>query len=828
MVLVLLLGCANQDITQTSSFVFPAQPQGDAAIKQAELDSVEQPAELVSLLPYKGKYRHEPKLKQLLLEIPQISQTTISKIAEYTGFSYTELGKIIVKVSDWNAKDHPQHQVVRVAGQGQHQWEIRLVAEFLFTGKDALNLVFPRLLFTAIYQQQRPDSLDTIPQWLWQATTWHIVDRSSDTFDYFYLQMLEEQRPLALFIAGLAVPNLEFPGLQGYLGLQFIQAFYSDGAAKLKQLLHNIFWQGKDWEAEFAAILGMPWIAWQDKARNFALSHLQKHYQGTILAYRKILRLYLQKDYATAIPELKKMTFEFSNTFIAGNLLFWLGMCYYRVEQYPAAQEYFQEAIQKFSPQLTYLAEAYYRSALCDFHQSRLATAIPKLSDFARDFPDHDLRPSALFFVGQCLQQQNRMRDAILTYESLAQQYPQHSRTKEALFQAGLLCPKLGWFRTAQQNYEHLLMLQLAPEEQQQTQANLSALVETQKNPIPQDLAKQLDNQISHFQSKPKAEQQMILEECSRIGEHSLPWLEKLADLISPDLIQNLIQSAVQMQSSKAARVLLHTLRKYPEQSNALLLGLIQLQIPMQFLQEWVQSAITNLPAAQQTKITQQLEMVLWDITPAMQEKLPYILVYLNSSAAKQAQVVEQLALGFGIEQVPVLARLARYGASPEVRIQALENLVEWQDEKSSPLLAQLLLDTNPQIQIAALLGLAQMKQYPWPEFAKLLRIAQRETKLTLLDVLAASESSMAWPIMIQAIEDDDLIIRDRAKQTLRQMPSQTLLPLIIPKFIENGHAVYFYMALAKLLQEVTKSNIPFEPEMTQEQRKQLISKFQP
>lgn len=743
---------------------------------------------LLTVASYQGKYQKYEAWKKIAAAVPSIADQTLEKIAKITGLVYQKRGKILVVFRDWNRQEARESSILRSVQQGQEFWEIRLITEHLLSRQENIEVVLPKLIMAAIVQQYNPQN--SLPDWLKLGAISYTTTPENILLDQYSLRLLDEQKTASEVLQGLAFPSPLYPELEGHLGFQFIAQFYSDGHDKIQTLLDQILWQGKDWEKTWQNVLGMEFIIWQDQSQRFSIAKLEKHNRTATLAYRRALKLYLQEDYPSAIPEFQKLTLEWRTTFLSGNLEFWLGMCYYRLKQYATALEYYQRALD-MPDSLQYIVEARYRAALCDYHQTHLAQAAVSLEEFIRDFPQEELQASAYFFLAQCREQQKENRLALQHYETLARQFPQHPRALAAYLAASSLAKQLGWFQSARlYDTAALTHEKITPQEKQQVEEDLALLLEIEKRPIPEFLASLCEDWMN-FAQQPLERQQEILKEFGRIGLLALPWYERTLNQLSASHLPSILESLGPIQHPSTAPLWLKIITQFPESKEAWI-ALFSLHIPLRFLDDLIQQNTTGLPEKQRAAVINQWNKLQWKVTPEMLDKLPNLLVQLNQNASTQQQAVEQMTMHCGEEQIPTLWQLAMHG-HPPVRLQALEQLLVRQDAESISIFQQLAQDSNSQIQILAIQGLFGLQQYA--------------------DVIAAFKSP-------------DQNVRDSAKKLLSQLQPHPILSVLARSFLVEQQPEYYYTTIVELLELHSQTRLQFTPSMSLEQRRQLVAKY--
>ena len=407
----------------------------------------------VVVCEYQGKYQENQRFLRLQQRIPALVERTLSLVAQRMGLAYHDRGQITVKFNDWNTSTSVSASLHPVIESGQKHWQINLVSEYFVSGQELLDFSIPQLLTLAIIREKMAPQAQPLPEWLIQGAVHYVVDQQHYLSQRFIARQCENNVPFSSLLSGLANKNCRFPEVEGYLALLFLQQSYHQGAAKLKRYFDQVFWHGKDWEKELQRHFGLLFFEFHQKSLHFSRAHLGSRYRGGWIAYRQALGYYLRQEYLRAIPRCKKLLLQYPDNFFAPNLEFWLGMCYYRLKKYRAAQRYFQQAGGKLPHYCNNLALARYRSAMCSYHQEMLAGAIIQLDNFIRDFPYHPFVAGAHYFIAASFAGQAQWQRAFYWYDRYFAKFPKHHRRAEALMAAAQAAERLGWIGQAKNYY---------------------------------------------------------------------------------------------------------------------------------------------------------------------------------------------------------------------------------------------------------------------------------------------------------------------------------------------------------------------------------------
>ena len=82
-------------------------------------------------------------------------------------------------------------------------------------------------------------------------------------------------------------------------------------------------------------------------------------------------------------------------------------------------------------------AEETYEAAVIQFNRGSINTARMAFRRLFGDYPEHRLAPSALFYLGEILEQENRLDEAVEEFLRVAELYPTADRVPVALYRIG-------------------------------------------------------------------------------------------------------------------------------------------------------------------------------------------------------------------------------------------------------------------------------------------------------------------------------------------------------------------------------------------------------
>ncbi|NUM33316.1 MAG: tetratricopeptide repeat protein [Candidatus Brocadiae bacterium] len=771
---------------------------------------------------YQGKYQKDARFLSLMAQASQEKEKTFDLFSRKTGILGTKKEKFLLAFQDYAGKGSAVSSIATSFDKEARRWTIKLTTEHFLTCRENLALLVRLRLLEAILEEKGMN--EKMPFWFRWGIIYWIAQEEISLLDIFARKVLEDGRTLPEILKGAIHKECSFPEWEGFLAFVFLQNYYSEGKEKVKLYINRILEQGKDWESELQEVFQIPSYMWHEKSLPFSLTYFSQQYRPAWLGYRKALKLYLQKNYNESIPQWKKLYLQYPEGFMTGNVLFWLGMCYYRIEQYSTALEYFEKILKQFPCQCDHAAPLYYRKALCHYYQKNIPLAIAHLDDFIRDFPDHDLGQNAYFFLAEALVEQNQHRRATLVYEEFLQKFPLHTREKEATLAISEISMKLGWFQKAKKYNKALLSLKNTSSiEKEKSKEMLAAIDWVEKNPLDQALSQRMESVFQGFSEKNLAEKKALLMELSCIGKIAFPFVQSLKKE-KEDVLLYAIDALQSIESLETSEFLLDILWQNPQMSNKILLALIQINIPFYSLQSRIKEQ--SLPPEKTKQIQESWQELSLGSGVSLQRKFPDLLKKLHSYPQDRLAMLQRLAVEANQEQIPLLLKIAEKEQNVVVKTQALKNLLLFPDNIQSNMLENFLTDQDVQIQILAVQGLGVIKEYPLSLIKPILKSSSPELKLAALEILSNAPDPIYWLAMTEEMEDGRVQVRNKIKDLVLKMPPNKILPVVLDSFVQEQKPLYFYTALVELIEKITKKSFLYNPDMTKEERKKLTERI--
>lgn len=85
-----------------------------------------------------------------------------------------------------------------------------------------------------------------------------------------------------------------------------------------------------------------------------------------------------------------------------------------------------------------------YGEALSAYRSGNFEKSSSLFSEFAAQFPSHDLADNAVYWKGECFYARNDSQKALKTFEMIPEKYPKGNKVPDSLLKAGLCCIKTG------------------------------------------------------------------------------------------------------------------------------------------------------------------------------------------------------------------------------------------------------------------------------------------------------------------------------------------------------------------------------------------------
>lgn len=731
--------------------------------------------------------------------LDDLKEKTILSVAELLGFIPQNSNDILVSYEPYNEKTCKKSHIIETLETGSRQWKIILCTEKIHTKEENLSIIYPKLLIESILR-----SMDlSIPDWLFQGMILYGMNEQEQLLDIFARECMDKPGEISQWIVGIESKDIIFPEWEGFLFLLFLEDYY--GKESLLHFFSMLYENKIAWIDALLDAFKSDFETIQKNSLNFARSFMSSRYRGLWTAYKKVLKQYIDKKYRNAIPEFKKLTIQFSGNFIESNITFWLAMCYYRMERFSDALSYFETIS---AEQCNYLPEMYYRIAMCHYHEKHLSKAIELFQEYKQNFSYHPLASSVDYFLADCFRLQNKKRLAIKTWQNFIEMYPQHNRQQDAILSISKLCIQMGFYGLA---HKTLQKAKVNDETQK-----LRKLLKKQEQTETPEITKYIEELFGQLNNASIEEQKKILIELGNIGKFCIPWLEKWK--VSKEILPEYIEALKIMDSPQCMPLYLNLIKQYPDETENIIKSMCQLDIPANLVAKMIYD--------ENIDIKNKLPLLLWNTSEKIREKFPNILQKLHGTEQDQLFMIEQLMLHANEEQVPVLNCIARYGHT-QARCQAMKNLLVLKSPSSKDVFRYNIQDEHKEIQLIALEGSKIWEILDTNIIKKLLQNSEIKTTITILEVLGRTPTSENITIIVHNLSDSRKEVRKAIQEMLRNIEKEIVIPCLCSAFLESEKPLYYYLSITELLEQITERVCPFHPNMSIEEKKQLLIPFQ-
>lgn len=205
--------------------------------------------------------------------------------------------------------------------------------------------------------------------------------------------------------------------------------------------------------------LGMTWLK-------------MKNLDSAILAFRKLLKdypssklmddvnyfigvAYFQKgDFSSSKQQLEMFIGNFKDSPYRPQAMFLLGEALSNLSEFKSAIDVFQTVTREFSNLETLRQKAEYETAHAYAQMGNETEANKRLSDFITRYPDSQLSPDIIFWLGEAYFENKDLLLARKYFERLIRNYPNHESIGEAFLQIGLSYLEEGNFDAALRNFQ--------------------------------------------------------------------------------------------------------------------------------------------------------------------------------------------------------------------------------------------------------------------------------------------------------------------------------------------------------------------------------------
>ena len=162
------------------------------------------------------------------------------------------------------------------------------------------------------------------------------------------------------------------------------------------------------------------------------------------LLYKESYRLYESKKFEQAIASFQRYIKEYPTTSLVENCLYWIGECYYAMEDYPQAKSYFLQTMQRYpagnkssdakikyemcqrksGERVKSSQELAYESIYQDFKDTNYDRAISRGIEFIKEQNKGEQSMKVRSLIAKSYEKSRKFEQALAEYKRLAQEYP--------------------------------------------------------------------------------------------------------------------------------------------------------------------------------------------------------------------------------------------------------------------------------------------------------------------------------------------------------------------------------------------------------------------
>jgi TolA-binding protein len=189
--------------------------------------------------------------------------------------------------------------------------------------------------------------------------------------------------------------------------------------------------------------LGMTWLKMQNlDSAILAFRKLSKDYPSSKLIddcdYFVGVAYFQKGDFSAAKEQLALFSVTFKDSSYRAQALFLLGESLVNLSEYKAAVDAFNIVVREYFDQETLRQKAEYEIANAYAQMGNEAEANKRLSDFIARYPDSQMSPDIIFWLGQSFLQKDDYPNARKYFERLIRNYPDHELLPEASVDIGI------------------------------------------------------------------------------------------------------------------------------------------------------------------------------------------------------------------------------------------------------------------------------------------------------------------------------------------------------------------------------------------------------
>lgn len=242
-----------------------------------------------------------------------------------------------------------------------------------------------------------------------------------------------------------------------------------------------------EWAEKCQYGIGWTYFSEAELMRDKNQSEAYSYYRNAIDAWKKVISDYRNgesddkaqyhigiaylntKDYDAAIESFQTVRMKYRNSDLADNALYRIGWAYYKKENYATAIDFYRKMSSEH-PSSILLPNAVFGIANCYFKQGKYEMAIKHYQIVVKNYPNTkmsiheagiekqiDLRPEALYYIGESHYNLQRFSQAISAYSELVRQFPKDERADEAQYGIAICYKQMGQDDKAVQAYRKLV-----------------------------------------------------------------------------------------------------------------------------------------------------------------------------------------------------------------------------------------------------------------------------------------------------------------------------------------------------------------------------------
>ena len=175
------------------------------------------------------------------------------------------------------------------------------------------------------------------------------------------------------------------------------------------------------------------------------------------ISYYIGLAYFQKQDFENCAGELDNFTSLFTESYLRQDALYLRAVSLSRLGRYSQAQDVFKEAKKEYSKDENFVAKCEFEIARLIYQDSQTEPAVKKMQEIISRYPNSDVAPEVIFFLGEHYSRVQKEELAIRYFNRIISDYPEANLISGSYYSLGLLYSGLDRYDDALSCFENVL-----------------------------------------------------------------------------------------------------------------------------------------------------------------------------------------------------------------------------------------------------------------------------------------------------------------------------------------------------------------------------------